>query len=857
VPSGEDATALMHAIAPLVEGVRRSRSVTLSHDPTGADALDQRSRIVVPLIARHQLLGYLYADLGGAYGRFDDADRDLMAMFAGQAAVALDNAQWSDGLEHKVAQRTGELQASNLLLEQRANELAIINSVQQGIAGSLDFQAIVELVGDKLREVLQVKDIGIVWFEMPGRMMHFLYAYEHGERLRLPPMGMLPAIERMIETREPLLAHTAEEQVTAGAAAVPGTDQSRSAIVVPIIGRDRVLGFLTMEDYEREHAYGEPELRLLQTVAAGMGVALENARLFDETQRLLTETERRSSELAVINGIQQGMAKDLGFQAIVELVGDKLREVFATGDMSIRWWDEPARLLHQLYGYEHGKRLEASSLKPEPGTAWHRFLHERRIWVTNSVAEQAAKGIKTAAGTDQARSIVAVPMISGDRMLGAVLLENHERDNAFGADEVRLLSTITASMGVALENAQLFDKTQQALSHQTASAEILRVISSSPTSTDPVFDAILASGARLCEADMGLVLRYEDGVYQTVATLIPDPAFDAFVRQPIKAGPKSGLGRVASARAPVHIPDLLADEAYRERDPLRMRSIELGGVRTWLGVPMLREGELIGALAVYRKEVRPFAQHQIDLLSTFADQAVIAIENVRLFNETKEALDQQRASSEVLGAISSSIADTKPVFDVILQCCQHLFTGFTVGLTLLRDDGMLDVGAYMGPGEEGLRRVFPQPLDRSTSSGIAILDRHVLSYPDVDASDMPPASIDGCRAIGLKSMVFAPMLSEGRAIGTLWFGRAFTGAFSDKQIALLRTFAEQAVIAIQNARAVQRDAGSARTADRDRRSIEVISESPTDVQPVFDTIVDAALRLCDARVANVVTFDGK
>ena len=164
---------------------------------------------------------------------------------------------------------------------------------------------------------------------------------------------------------------------------------------------------------------------------------------------------------------------------------------------------------------------------------------------------------------------------------------------------------------------------------------------------------------------MGLILRYEGGIFQTVATLVPDPAFDAFLRQPIKAGPGTGLGRVASTKAPVHIPDLVDDDAYRAGDPLRLRSVELGGVRTWLGVPMLREGELIGALAIYRKEVRPFARHQIDVLSMFADQAVIAIENVRLFNETKEALERQTATAEILKVISESPTDVQPVFDVI------------------------------------------------------------------------------------------------------------------------------------------------------------------------------------------------
>ena len=178
---------------------------------------------------------------------------------------------------------------------------------------------------------------------------------------------------------------------------------------------------------------------------------------------------------------------------------------------------------------------------------------------------------------------------------------------------------------------------------------------------------------------------------------------------------------------------------------------------------------------------------------------MIAIQNARLFNETKEALDQQRASGEVLTAISSSIADTKPVFDVILQSCQRLFAGETVGLTLVRDDGLLDIGGR-GPGFDELRKLFPQPLSRDTASGTAIIERKIMVYTDIETDDMPERSRAGCRAIGTRSIAFAPMLFEGRGIGTLWVGRPFKGAFNDKQLALLKTFAEQAVIAIQNAR---------------------------------------------------------
>src|SRR5205814_9520843 len=165
----------------------------------------------------------------------------------------------------------------------------------------------------------------------------------------------------------------------------------------------------------------------------------------------------------------------------------------------------------------------------------------------------------------------------------------------------------------------------------------------------------------------------------------------------------------------------------------------------------MRGGAAYGAILLWRREAREFAPDQVALVETFARQAAIAIDNVRLFNETKEALDQQRASGEVLTAISSSIADTKPVFDVILQSCQRLFAGETVGLTLVRDDGLLDIGGR-GPGFDELRKLFPQPLSRDTASGTAIIDRKIMVYTDIETDDMPERSRAGCRAIGTRSI---------------------------------------------------------------------------------------------------------
>ncbi len=237
LPRGEDPRTLLSAIDPLLNQARLTRTAQLLHTPQTGAMLKRRSRIVAPLIAQNKLLGYLYADMEGVYGRFDDTDRDMMGLLANQAAVALDNAQWSAGLEQKVEQRTAELTASNTNLEQRNAELAIINSIQQGLASELDFQAIVDLVGDKLREVFATPDLGINWYDEKANLLHYLYAYEHGKRLAIAPRPPNPggSFETVTRKRLPYVLNTAADYARDGVISLPGTDTSKSMIDVPII----------------------------------------------------------------------------------------------------------------------------------------------------------------------------------------------------------------------------------------------------------------------------------------------------------------------------------------------------------------------------------------------------------------------------------------------------------------------------------------------------------------------------------------------------------------------------------------------------------------------------------------------
>jgi GAF domain-containing protein len=251
-----------------------------------------------------------------------------------------------------------------------------------------------------------------------------------------------------------------------------------------------------------------------------MGVALESARRFDETQRLLKETEQRNAELAVINSIQQGIAAKLDFQAIVDLVGDKLREVFATGDISIRWYDAHANIVHYLYEYEHGARLEVPSAAPRPVGPFARMLKTHAPQVRNTLAEHEAFGGMIIPGTDIAKAVAFVPILAGDRVLGMMKLENHEREHAFGESQVRLLTTVAASMGVALESARLFDEIQRRTRETAALAEVGRELASS-LDLDTVLDRIARHAKDLLGAENSAIFLpgAEAGSYRAIVAI--------------------------------------------------------------------------------------------------------------------------------------------------------------------------------------------------------------------------------------------------------------------------------------------------------------------------------------------------
>jgi len=625
---------------------------------------------------------------------------------------------------------------------------------------------------------------------------------------------------------------------------------ARSLFCVPIKKEGQTIGTILLRR-STVRPFAPRQIELVETFAEQASIAIENVRLFNETKEAL---ERQTAISEVLDAINSS-AFDL--ERVLTTMLEKAMTLCTADNGSIARIadDGVARIVAVAGPPDHVARQREifRDYKIVPGreTVTGRvLLAGASIQIVDMLSDPEYVGVSTAIKTIGDRSALGVPLLRDGAIVGVILLRR-QRVAPFSPSEVALVEAFGAQAVIAMENARLFNETKEALERQTATSEVLKVISNSAFELQPVFETLIEKAVRLGGADNGSIARREgdDFVYTAHAGDPVGAGPGGRLRQRITPGRDQISGRVLLEGRTVQIADIQADPEYPPTPP--------GDFRAGLGVPILRGSDLLGIIILRRYEPGAFSDKQIELLESFADQAAIAIENVRLFNETKESLERQTAIGDVLRIMSGSPTDVQPVLDVIAQSAST-FCSAENAVVMLAAGDELRLAAHAGP--VPMPDTFAYPIDRGSTNGRAYLERRTIAVEDIEAvADEIPRGAEFARRYGLRSSVVTPLVREGAAIGTITLHRSVVRPFSEKQIDLLRTFADQAVIAIENVRLfnVTKEALERQTAISD--ILRVISSSPTDVQPVLDTIAESAARYCGAEEAGVVVIgeDGR
>jgi GAF domain-containing protein len=791
VPPGQGGIAArMRAGAPFVHVVdlkddERYRSGSDPHRRAMVDLGGARTMLHVPLRRGDKRLGGI-AIYRQEVRPFSDKQIVLLQNFAAQAVIAMENARLLTETREALEQQTAT-----------AEVLQVINSSPGDLAPV--FEAILE----KAHTLCGAAHGSLTLAEgqhframatrgMPDEFATVLRQPFHPGRLIEELSGDAP----FVQVADITAGGRAEDNPVHRAAADAGG--VRTLLAVPLRKDGVLLGYITANRRE-VRPFADRQIALLENFAAQAVIAMENARLLTETREALEQQTATAEVLQVINSSPGDLAPV--FDAILEKA---VRLCDATYGQLATYDGEAFRFVAKHGVAPFVRRHPTGLRRPSDGVTWQRLVDGEPLVHIPDVADtdlyrdghEAARAFVEIGG---GRTLLTVAMRKDEVLLGALTVYRQEV-RPFSDNQIALLQNFAAQAVIAMENARLLTETREALEQQTATAEVLGVINSSPGDLAPVFDAMLERATRLCDAPSGVLWTVEGEFSRAVALYGVPPAYAEYVREPLRMDPATGLYRVQHGQTFVATVDMADEELYRTGHPQRRAIVDLGRARSAVRVPLIKDGRPLGAFVIYRQEVRPFSDKQIALLQNFAAQAVIAMENARLITETRETLEQQTATAEVLQVINSSPGDLAPVFEAMLERATRLCEA-DAGVFCTYDGACFLPAAWRGFEEFPREAIRPHP---ETGIGRLALGEDLVHILDSTSGEAYESGDPGRRAIvrlgGARSQLCAALRKDGVLLGSFTIWRREVRPFSDKQIALLRNFAAQAVIAMENAR---------------------------------------------------------
>ena len=762
---------------------------------------------------------------------FTDVEIRLIRTFADQAAIAIENVRLFNETKESLERQTALAEILRVIASSPSDQQPVVDAIARNTTrycGAED-AAVVLLEGEVLRLVAHHGAMAV-----------------SGPTLQLEPgaVAARAVLERRTVHVADITASEGDDFLTTRARAL--VTGQRGTLATPLLREGIPIGVILLRKMEPT-GFTPGQIQLVEAFADQAVIAIENVRLFNETKEAL---ERQTATAGILEVISRSTS-DL--QPVLDTVVAHAERLCAAdysfvflrgeGGFRIAAWSGGSPELVEL----------EKNVAVQPGRQFlvGRVALEGRPVQIPDVLADPEYGWHEGQKVGGYRTMLGVPLFRGSEVAGVLGVFRNEV-KPFTAGQIELLRIFADQSAIAIENVRLFDETKDALERQTATSSILGVISRSPADQQPTLDAIVESGARLCDADMAFIYVVEGRFFKLRAGHKVPPAFVEYTNDspiPVEAHRGSLSGRVVAERRAVQIPDVLADAEYAYLEGQR-----LVGYRAMLNVPMFSKGELIGLIGLWRSAPVAFTTKQIDLMTTFADQAVIAIENTRLFNETKEALERQTALAEILSAISASPTETQPVFEAIARNAARYCAAEDAVLHLV-DGSVFRPVAHFGP-IGAMSPGYEWPVDRSTVSGRAIVDRAIVQVDDLQGADGEfPLGAAQARDFAYHSVVVAPLLRKGEPIGALLLRRLDTRPFATQQVDLLRAFADQAVISIENVRLFNetKEALERQTSISD--VLQTIGRSAFDLQPVLDTVVERAVRLCDAHDGSISTLE--